>query len=375
MENLQDLLLGQQSTTIGELNLVPETNPALSRENYREKFWSVFVPSFEGRNINGSPHHFPYRVVVAKQLITPSEPATVRYYRATSRARIYPYGAGSVNFGEYIAFERPTNASDLVDYLCRALVQGGRNRWRAGLANDLKSQVIEAFCPHSASLPKPQVDYSIVHVESQDTMDPEKAWNELKHLVSLSNKDQKLAVLRPADYPNFGSGDDMILVGPHATLIWQKGEWTPEHKNGRRCLRNRLWALCELASAQAVVFWSFCDIVRSEITTRRARLSHPLARLRETFRPVLPVGTIVRLKLVLTLQDALNPGRGDDVARWSKWYAAISSKVFPGRLTALASLDSLNDLEVEGIKRTAEAFDAVAERVEGVISAVGRGNA
>ncbi len=355
--HLQDDLASGREVTQAGFRLVPAFDFRRTG-TYQERFWSLFIGGPADL-----PRHFPYRFRLPRRDIRPlNDTAVPGRYAARLRGFLFPYGAMCLRMTEYVEPTKPCNANDLVGFLEERVRVDGRTMSRNGILGELKDQVTKAF----VSL-NPQVDHSaqwyrILHVDSTRKLAMKKDWKELAPLLAFSREPARIRKYRPGDYPNLSMDPkkQILLFSPYAGVLVTPDLWEPARVRGRRCLRNRVAEVAELALIQHQMYFAYrtaVETLRSDLPLTKER---PLSAISEAIRPKLPFDIIRDLHAILTAHKLLQTHEPDRT-QWNLWLDTMTHQLFADRDAAAKAVEALNEVCVQIDKKASTSVAAAID--------------
>jgi hypothetical protein len=355
--HLQDDLSTGKTAKRGDFRLIPAFD--FSREgSYQERFWNLFRGG--PQNL---PRHFPYKFRFETPTLKPIVGDDVlSKYQIRVRGLLYPYGAISLRISEYIEPVAALDANGILSILLGRLGDGSEVRTREGVMGEIKGRILRSFVKQDTDARHDTIHYRLVHFDTARELDPAADWNQLASLLAFSLNPSHVDKYARNSFPNLGFAEkcQLILMGPYAGFAYTPDLWTQGRVRSRRCLRNRLANLAELAMIQRQLYVSFSYKIRMIAGLLPLIKHRPLAEIGETIKCGISFHEIRSLYSILVMHDALNVG-DRDVVQWKQWYDAVSQHLFSDRDAAKKAVEELNDL-YGSIEK--DAANAVAKTIE-----------
>lgn len=369
LHHLQDDLSAGKEVKRGDFRLIPAFD--YNREGkYLERFWNLF---------RGGPPDLPRHVPYKFRFETPTLKPLVggdalSKYQIRVRGLLYPYGAISLRISEYIEPVAALNANGMLSILLGKLGDRSEEKTREGIVGEIKGRILGTFVKQDANARHDTVYYRLVHFDTTGELDPAADWNQLASLLAFSVNPSHIDKYASSSFPNLGFAKkgQIILMGPYAGVAYTPNLWTPGRVRSRRCLRNRLANLAELAMIQRQLYVSFSNKIRGIANDLRLYKNRPVAEIRETIKSRMSFHEIRSLHSILFMHDALNhadPVTDPDVVHWKQWYDAVSQHLFSDRDAAKKAIEELNDLY--GLTQK-NAVSAVAKLIDAILSDISK---
>lgn len=343
---------------------------------YQEKFWSLFW----GQTFDHLPMHFPFELEYKYSFSRPVDCDGLDSFHSSQSkskiasqgayviARLYPYGAVSIQVNELLLFTDTVTCAQIVDFIenqpvlangkAMTLRQFFEQTW-----NGIIEQTVDKFGPFP---PQSRLSYYVINPEVETLPDLSGTWHDVASLLAMSTLERHISKYDQSVYSkNHGKDDQRILVSPFSCIVLAPHNTFRKPKDGPGCLRDRISNIAELVMIQEGVINQYDAEYKRMAQSIEYKMGRPIGELKSFVKDRLGHfgDELNAVRTILGFHKLLESRPNN---RWFDWYSAILRE----RVNSATVQDFTAILE-ELSKKQIELGRDVRESIKSVIATLG----